>query len=70
MMTPTGRPYLFSNTVAPAICAASIQTIELLTASTELRDRVHENTAYFREKQIFQSYFSSVTAAVRGPFPP
>ena len=36
--------------MAPAICAASIKTVELLSASTELRDRVHENTAYFREQ--------------------
>lgn len=48
LLRQRSRPYLFSNTVAPAICAASIKTIELLTASTELRDRVHENTAYFR----------------------
>lgn len=50
LLRQRSRPYLFSNTVAPAICAASIKTIELLTASTELRDRVHENTAYFRAK--------------------
>ena len=50
LLRQRSRPYLFSNTVAPAICAASIKTLELLTASTELRDRVHENTAYFREK--------------------
>ena len=50
LLRQRSRPYLFSNTVAPAICAASIKTIELLTASTELRDRVHKNTAYFREK--------------------
>ena len=43
-------PYLFSNTLAPAICAASLKTLELLTASTELRDRVHENARYFRAK--------------------
>ena len=42
------RPYLFSNTLAPAICAATIRTIELLEESTELRDRVHENARYFR----------------------
>lgn len=42
------RPYLFSNTVAPAICAATIRTIELLEQSTELRDTVHENARYFR----------------------
>ncbi len=50
LLRQRSRPYLFSNTLAPAICAASIRTIELLTASTELRVRVHENTAYFREK--------------------
>ncbi len=48
LLRQRSRPYLFSNTVAPAICAASIKTVELLSASTELRDRVHENTAYFR----------------------
>ena len=42
------RPYLFSNTVAPAICAATIRTIELLEESTALRDKVHENARYFR----------------------
>ena len=42
------RPYLFSNTLAPAICASTIRTIELLEESTELRDRVHENARYFR----------------------
>ncbi len=42
------RPYLFSNTLAPAICAATIRTIELLEESTELRDRVHEKARYFR----------------------
>ena len=50
LLRQRSRPYLFSNTVAPAICAASIKTLELLTASTELRDRVHANTAYFREQ--------------------
>jgi len=44
------RPYLFSNTVAPAICAATIRTIELLEESTALRDKVHENAGYFRSK--------------------
>ena len=50
LLRQRSRPYLFSNTVAPAICAASIKTLELLTASTELRDQVHANTAYFREQ--------------------
>ena len=48
LLRQRSRPYLFSNTVAPAVCAAPLKTLELLTASTQLRDRVHENTAYFR----------------------
>ena len=48
LLRQRSRPYLFSNTVAPAICAATIRTIELLEESTALRDRVHENAQYFR----------------------
>ena len=48
LLRQRSRPYLFSNTVAPAICAATIRTIELLEESTALRDRVHENARYFR----------------------
>ena len=48
LLRQRSRPYLFSNTVAPAICAAALKTLEILTASTELRDRVHENARYFR----------------------
>ena len=44
------RPYLFSNTVAPSIVAASIKAIELLNASTDLRDRLESNTKLFREQ--------------------
>ena len=44
------RPYLFSNTVAPSIVAASIKAIELLNASTDLRDRLEANTKIFREQ--------------------
>ena len=44
------RPYLFSNTVAPSIVAASIKAIDLLNESTELRDRLETNTKYFREQ--------------------
>ena len=50
LLRQRSRPYLFSNTLAPAICAASLKTLELLTASTALRDKVHENAAYFREQ--------------------
>ncbi len=48
LLRQRSRPYLFSNTVAPPIVAASIKAIELLTASTELRDKLEENTKYFR----------------------
>ncbi|MEK9807280.1 MAG: glycine C-acetyltransferase [Halieaceae bacterium] len=44
------RPYLFSNTLAPSICAASLKVLDMLEASTALRDKLHENTAYFRDK--------------------
>lgn len=50
LLRQRSRPYLFSNTVAPAICAATLKTLDLLESSTELRDRVHENARYFREK--------------------
>lgn len=50
LLRQKSRPYLFSNTLAPAICAASIKVIDMLTESTALRDRVHENTRYFRQK--------------------
>ena len=43
------RPYLFSNTVAPSIVGASIRAVELLSESTDLRDKLAENTTYFRE---------------------
>jgi len=44
------RPYLFSNTVAPSIVGASIAVIDLLSETTELRDKLEDNTKYFREK--------------------
>lgn len=50
LLRQRSRPYLFSNTVAPAICAATLKTLDLLESSTELRDSVHENARYFREK--------------------
>ena len=48
LLRQRSRPYLFSNTLAPAICAATLKTIDLLEASTALRDKVHENARYFR----------------------
>ena len=50
LLRQRSRPYLFSNTVAPAIVAASIKVFEILSASTLLRDKLEENTHYFREK--------------------
>ncbi|MCS5592536.1 MAG: glycine C-acetyltransferase [Gammaproteobacteria bacterium] len=49
MLRQRSRPYLFSNTVAPSICAASLKVLEMLSDSTELRDRLEENTHYFRK---------------------
>ena len=43
------RPYLFSNTVAPAIVGAALKAFEILSSTTELRDRLESNTAYFRK---------------------
>jgi glycine C-acetyltransferase len=50
MLRQRSRPYLFSNTLAPAIVGASLRVLELLTESTQLRDQLEENTAYFREQ--------------------
>ncbi|MEG0513812.1 MAG: aminotransferase class I/II-fold pyridoxal phosphate-dependent enzyme, partial [Clostridia bacterium] len=50
LLRQRSRPYLFSNTVSPAICAATLKVLDILEESTELRDRVHENTAYFRKE--------------------
>jgi glycine C-acetyltransferase len=48
LLRQRSRPYLFSNTLAPAIAGASIAVLDLLESDTTLRDRVHANTAYFR----------------------
>lgn len=50
LLRQKSRPYLFSNTLAPAITAGAIKTFEMLERSTEYRDKVHENAAYFRSK--------------------
>ena len=50
LLRQCSRPYLFSNSVAPPIVAASIKAIDLLSESTELRDKLMDNTRYFREK--------------------
>jgi glycine C-acetyltransferase len=48
MLRQRSRPYLFSNTVAPSIVGASIKVLELLSGSTNLRDKLERNTKYFR----------------------
>ena len=50
LLRQRSRPYLFSNSVAPPIVGASIKAIDLLTESTELRDKLQENTRFFREE--------------------
>ena len=49
MLRQRSRPYLFSNTVAPVIVATSIAVIDMLSATTEFRDKLENNTEYFRE---------------------
>ena len=49
LLRQRSRPYLFSNTLPPALVSASIKVFEMLTESTKLRDRLEENTRYFRE---------------------
>ena len=48
LLRQRSRPYLFSNTIAPAIAAASLKCLELLSRSTALRDKLEENTTFFR----------------------
>ena len=49
MLRQRSRPYLFSNTLAPSICAGTLKAIEILQSSTQLRDTLEENTHYFRK---------------------
>ncbi len=50
MLRQRSRPYLFSNTVAPSVVGASIAVLDMLSETTELRDKLEENTLYFREQ--------------------
>jgi glycine C-acetyltransferase len=50
MLRQRSRPYLFSNTLAPSIVGASIAVLDMLSETTDLRDKLEENTKYFREK--------------------
>ncbi len=50
LLRQRSRPYLFSNTLAPAIAGASLKVLEMLTESTKYRDKLEENTKYFRQE--------------------
>jgi glycine C-acetyltransferase len=50
LLRQKSRPYLFSNTLAPSIVGGSLKVLDFLTSSTQLRDKLAANTAYFREK--------------------
>jgi len=50
MLRQKSRPYLFSNTLAPSIVGATIAVLDMLTETTELRDKLEHNTKYFRKK--------------------
>ncbi len=52
MLRQKSRPYLFSNTLAPAVCAASLKVLDMLSQSTALRDKLEENTNYFRNALV------------------
>ncbi len=49
LLRQRSRPYLFSNTLAPSICAASIKVLDILMTTTELREKLMDNTRYFRQ---------------------
>ncbi|WP_282456860.1 aminotransferase class I/II-fold pyridoxal phosphate-dependent enzyme [Chitinophaga sedimenti] len=50
MLRQRSRPYLFSNSLAPSIVGASIAVLDMLSETTELRDKLENNTKYFRSK--------------------
>jgi len=56
LLRQRSRPYLFSNTLAPSIAGASLRALQLLTESTELRDKLESNTRYFREEMTARGF--------------
>jgi len=56
MLRQRSRPYLFSNSVAPAIVAASLKVLELMRSASELRDRLRDNTAFFRKRMTEERF--------------
>lgn len=56
LLRQRSRPYLFSNTVAPAICGATLAALEMLGESTQLRDRLWANTSFFRRRMLDEGF--------------
>jgi glycine C-acetyltransferase len=56
LLRQRARPYLFSNSLAPPVVAASLAALDLIEKSGELRDRLHENTAHFRDRMTEQGF--------------
>jgi len=56
LLRQRSRPYLFSNTLAPAIVAGSIKALEILSTATELRDKLEANTKFFRQELSKQGF--------------
>ena len=56
MLRQRSRPYLFSNSISPVIAAASLKVLDLITESSELRDKLHANTKYFRDNMTRIGY--------------
>lgn len=56
MLRQRSRPYLFSNTLAPSIVGASIAVLDLLSETTELRDKLEQNTKYFRSEMTARGF--------------
>ena len=56
LLRQRSRPYLFSNSVAPSIVAASLKVLDLLTESAHLRQHLHENTRFFRERMVGEGF--------------
>jgi len=56
LLRQRSRPYLFSNSVAPPIVAASLTVLELISSSGELRERLHSNTRFFRQRMTAEGF--------------
>src|SRR5439155_4389608 len=54
MLRQRSRPYLFSNSVAPPIVAATLKVLELMRSAADLREKLRENTAFFRKRMVDQ----------------